>query len=96
MQSSIRRRSKELTGAKGKVNEKDAASKVAVPRSDLSVNAAGVRLTPRHAGNGRHIVAIHQHMTGESPRIMVVYYWGLGPTTTLAKSLTAALDLQRK
>src|SRR5512143_1866670 len=36
----------QLTGAKGKLDEKEGAFKVAVPRSDLSVIAAGVRLTP--------------------------------------------------
>ena len=36
----------ELTGAKGKLDEKEGAFKVSVPRSDLSVTAAGVRLTP--------------------------------------------------
>src|SRR5215813_6069579 len=36
----------ELTGAKGKLNEKEGVFKVSVPRSDLSVTAGGVRLTP--------------------------------------------------
>ena len=36
----------ELTGAKGKLDEKEGAFKVSVPRSDLSVTAAGARLTP--------------------------------------------------
>jgi hypothetical protein len=36
----------ELTGAKGSFNEKEGVFKVAVPRSDLSVVVAGVRLTP--------------------------------------------------
>src|SRR5229473_2662868 len=36
----------ELTGAKGKLDEKEGAFKVSVPRSDLSVTAAGVHLTP--------------------------------------------------
>ena len=35
-----------LTGAKGALNEKEGVFKVAVPRSDLSVTAAGVQLTP--------------------------------------------------
>jgi hypothetical protein len=41
------------------------------------------------------IVAIHQHMTGESPLIMFLHYWGVGPTQALAKGLKAALDTQR-
>ena len=36
----------ELTGAKGAFNEKEGVFKVSVPRSDLSVTAAGVKLTP--------------------------------------------------
>lgn len=44
----------------------------------------------RHAGI--YIVAIHQHMIGEQPRIMFLHYWGIGPTESLAKGLRAALD----
>src|SRR6058998_1905692 len=36
----------ELTGAKGSFSEKEGVFKVSVPRGDLSVTAAGVRLTP--------------------------------------------------
>src|SRR5439155_10490203 len=36
----------ELTGAKGAFNEKEGVFKVSVPRSDLSVTAGGVKLTP--------------------------------------------------
>ena len=39
-------RIEQLTGAKGKLDEKEGAFKVSVPRSDLAVSAAGVRLTP--------------------------------------------------
>jgi hypothetical protein len=38
------------------------------------------------------IVAIHQHMTGESPRVMFLHYWGIGRASDLAKGLRAALD----
>ena len=43
-----------------------------------------------------NVVAIHQHMIGESPRIMFLHYWGIGPTQTLAGGLRAALDTQRR
>src|SRR6266850_2516097 len=43
-------------------------------------------------GAGIDVVAIHQHMTGESPRVMFLHYWGVGPTEELAKGLRAALD----
>ena len=38
-----------------------------------------------------NVVAIHQHMTGEQPRVMFLHYWGIGRTTDLATGLTAAL-----
>lgn len=43
-------------------------------------------------GAGIAIVAIHQHMTGESPRIIFLHYWGLGSTVSLATGVRAALD----
>jgi hypothetical protein len=42
-----------------------------------------------------NIVAIHQHMTGEEPRIMFLHYWGIGRPGDLAKGLKAALDQTR-
>ena len=35
-----------LTGAKGELNEKEGVFKVNVPRTDLTVTAAGVKMTP--------------------------------------------------
>jgi len=46
-------------------------------------------------GSGINIVAIHQHMTGETPRIMFLHYWGTGSTEVLARGLRAALDRTR-
>jgi hypothetical protein len=48
--------------------------------------------TMRH--DGINIVAIHQHMTGEEPRILFLHYWGKGKATDLAQSLKLALDAQ--
>jgi hypothetical protein len=45
-------------------------------------------------GAGIHIVAIHNHMIGESPRYLFLHYWGVGSTLQLAKALKAALDTQ--
>jgi hypothetical protein len=50
----------------------------------------GVLKALRHAGI--YVLAIHQHMTGESPRVMFLHYWGLGRTQDLAKGLAAALQ----
>jgi Domain of Unknown Function (DUF1259) len=41
---------------------------------------------------GINVVAIHQHMTGEQPRILFLHYWGTGTTQELARGLRAALD----
>ena len=45
---------------------------------------------------GIHIVAIHNHMTGEEPRYMFLHYWGKGKTAGLAQVLRSALDIQPK
>jgi len=41
-----------------------------------------------------NIVAIHNHMIGESPRYVFLHYWGVGPVGDLAKGLKAALNTQ--
>ncbi len=41
---------------------------------------------------GIDVVAIHQHMTGEQPRVMFVHYWGTGPASALAHGVRDALD----
>jgi hypothetical protein len=42
-----------------------------------------------------NIVAIHNHMTMEQPRIMFLHFWGVGPATDLAKGVKAALETQQ-
>jgi hypothetical protein len=41
-----------------------------------------------------NIVAIHNHMIGETPRYVFLHYWGVGPVEDLAKGLKAALATQ--
>ena len=41
-----------------------------------------------------NIVAIHNHMLGESPRYVFLHYWGVGPVADLAKGLKSALSTQ--
>ena len=43
---------------------------------------------------GINIVAIHQHMTGEQPRILFLHYWGKGEAAALAQSFKRVLDAQ--
>src|SRR2546421_9148411 len=45
---------------------------------------------------GINIVAIHNHMVMETPRMVFLHYWGIGPTRDLAKGLKSALDVQKK
>jgi hypothetical protein len=42
---------------------------------------------------GINIVAIHSHMTSESPRILFLHYWGRGHAADLATAVKHALDL---
>lgn len=42
--------------------------------------------------NGIEVVAVHNHMVHEQPRIFFLHYWGVGPAEKLASGLKAALD----
>jgi hypothetical protein len=43
--------------------------------------------------SGINIVAIHSHMTQESPRILFLHYWGRGKAVDLATAVKKAVDL---
>lgn len=43
---------------------------------------------------GINIVAIHQHMSHEQPRVLFLHYWGKGQALALAQSLRRVLDAQ--
>jgi len=45
---------------------------------------------------GINIVAIHHHMTHESPRTLFLHYWGKGKATDLAVALKETLSAQKK
>jgi len=42
--------------------------------------------------HGIEVVAVHNHMVHEQPRIFFLHYWGVGNAEELAKGLRAALD----
>lgn len=42
--------------------------------------------------NNIEVVAVHNHMVHEQPRIFFLHYWGVGPADQLARGLRAALD----
>jgi hypothetical protein len=43
---------------------------------------------------GIFITAIHHHMTGESPKIIFLHYWGTGSVSNLARAIKTALNSQ--
>jgi hypothetical protein len=42
--------------------------------------------------NGIEVVAVHNHMVHEEPRIFFLHYWGVGNANKLAEGLKAALS----
>ncbi len=54
----------------------------------------GVLKALRHANID--VVAIHNHMTHEQPRIVFLHFWGKGTAEDLARGLKTALDTQGK
>jgi hypothetical protein len=45
---------------------------------------------------GLDVVAIHHHMTGTSPVVIFLHYYGTGSTDRLAEGVRAAIDLLGK
>jgi hypothetical protein len=111
-----------LTGMKGKLDEKEGVFKVSLPRSDLAVRAAGVRMTPpmgltcwaafQRSGkdtmvmgdmvlaedqvnpvmsaaldSGLEVTALHNHFLWDSPRVMFMHIGGMGTTETMAQAV---------
>ena len=58
--------------------------------------AGGIDMLKALRGAGINVVAIHNHIETESPRVVFLHYWGVGPTTDLAEGLKVALDTQKK
>ncbi|MFY9551121.1 MAG: DUF1259 domain-containing protein [Thermoanaerobaculia bacterium] len=110
------------TGATGAWNEEEGVFKVSVPRTDLSVTVAGVRLTPalglttwaafQNAGDqtivmgdlvlteeqvgpimdtalasGLEVTALHNHFFWDSPRVMFMHIGGMGEEARLAEAV---------
>lgn len=43
--------------------------------------------------NGLDVVAIHHHMTGTTPVVIFLHYWGQGPADRLARGVRSAVDV---
>lgn len=115
-------RIEELTGAKGSLDEKAGVFKVSVPRSDLSVTVAGVKMVPalgltswaafQPAGdqtmvmgdlvlqedqvvpvmdvalnNGLEVTGLHNHFLSDSPKVMFMHIGGMGDQEKLAAAV---------
>lgn len=116
----------QLTGYKGKLDEKEGVFKVSVPRTDLDVRSAGVHLSPAlglttwaaftRAGahtmvmgdlvltedqvnpvmsaaldNGLEVTALHNHFFWDSPKIMFMHVGGMGDEAKLATAIGKVL-----
>jgi hypothetical protein len=46
--------------------------------------------------NGLNVVAMHHHMTGVTPALIFLHYYGTGPAATLAQGVRAAVALLGK
>ena len=44
-------------------------------------------------GGGIEVVAIHHHMSGETPRVLFIHYWGRGTAASLAATVKKTRDL---
>ncbi|HEY3546335.1 MAG TPA: DUF1259 domain-containing protein [Propionicimonas sp.] len=66
----------------------------AVTHGDLALLEAEVNpVITRMRTEGFEVTAIHNHLLGESPRVMYVHFWGRGPAGRLASTLKAVLAL---
>jgi hypothetical protein len=66
----------------------------AVVDGDFAVAEAELQPVLKSLRAGKiNVVAIHSHMTGESPRILFLHYWGRGKSADLAATVKKAVDL---
>lgn len=117
----------QLTGAKGAYNEKEKVFKVSVPRSDLKLTIAGVKMvpalgltswaafTPADSGvmvmgdtvllesqvgpvmttaldSGLEVTALHNHFFYDSPKVMFMHIGGHGDQQKLARAVGAVFS----
>lgn len=69
----------------------------AIVEGDFAMLESELQAVLKALRNGKiFITAIHNHMTGESPKIVFLHYWGSGSASDLAKTIKTALDTQAK
>jgi hypothetical protein len=63
---------------------------------DFAMNADEVQPVLRALRRANiHVVALHNHMVGETPAYYFTHFWAKGPAIELARGFRAALDVQR-
>jgi hypothetical protein len=72
----------------------DADAMVAGDIAMLEPEVTGVLKALRE--NGLNVVSMHHHMTGVSPLVVFLHYYGTGPATKLAQGVRAAIDMTGK
>lgn len=66
----------------------------AIVHGDLCLREAEVNpVLSRLQQGGIETTALHNHLSGEQPRVLFLHFWGKGKPTELARTLRAALDL---
>jgi hypothetical protein len=115
-------RIEQLTGMKGKLDEKEGVFKVSLPRTDIEARAAGVRITPalgltawaafQRVGahvmvmgdmvltedqvnpvmstaleSGLEVTALHNHFFWDAPKVMFMHIGGMGAEEKLAPAV---------
>ena len=69
----------------------------AVVAGDVAMLASEVTPVLRALrARGIEVVAIHHHMTGTSPELFFLHYWGKGSAASLATGVRSAIDLLGK
>jgi hypothetical protein len=72
------------------------ADDAAVVDGDFAVTEGELqRVLKELRSGGVNVVAIHHHMSGETPRVLFVHYWGRGKAAELAAVVRRALDHTR-
>jgi len=67
---------------------------VAIVDGDFAVSEAELQPVLRALrAAGIEVVAIHHHMSGETPRVLFLHYWGRGKALDLAATIKKTLDL---
>jgi hypothetical protein len=65
-----------------------------VAHGDLCLREAEINpVLTRLQQGGIEATALHNHLSGESPRVMFLHFWGRGEAKSLAETLRAAIEL---